>query len=739
MIVLYLFLMPNLLSFGAVSSSRKLITDDATPWNITANSLTYNDKEGTYLAEGDVVISKGGQTLFTEHAQFNVKTGIAGVSGGLRLETEGDVVTGRQGTFNLNTQTGEIEDASLFLKENHYYIRGSRMQKVGEDTYVIQECTLTTCDGAHPDWTLTGSEVRVTIEGYGTVTHSAFRVKDLPIIYVPYMIFPAKTKRQTGLLPPSIGYSTLNGAELELPLYWAISDQTDATFYGRYMTRRGYMQGVEFRYIQNETSKGTLDFDILSDREASKDMTDEDSLDVTPFDRTNSTRYWLRGWADQDLPLDMTARLDADYVSDQDYLREFEEKLIGFSSREDLADESNRPFDEKRSPTRRSALRLSRDGESYSLQGIGSYYQPVGDPDDKGEIQEPVGSLNFTFLPEQIKRLPIFFNVESGYDYVWSDEAKRGHSVFISPQVNFPFWMGPYVQFEPSFSYTYNGLWAKGDGGSQDNEFQTSYEAGARLSTNAERVYDLQWFRASKVRHKISPVLTYRYMGYHTNGEGTPWFSPIDRDGYDSPWAESIFDEDNDSEGCNRVAFALENFLDARFEDAKRNVTYSQLATFKLYQGYDLNTVTQNVEDRPFTPLLAELIMRPLSFVDLRGSAGWDHYEHAFTRATLAGNVTVPRAGGRTDTYEVNYQYYQAARGGQTNLNFRAAVNLLYGFSVGASYQRDIDAGQTISSAGWAGYQSQCWGLKLGASKESGDTSVMVLIQLVGLGATGDW
>ena len=723
---------------GNLPTKRGLLDDDTIPWDITANSLTYNEKEGTYLAEGDVVITKAGQTLFTQHAEFNVKTGIAKVSGGLRLETEGDVVTGREGTFNLNTQTGEIADASLFLRANHYYIRGSHMQKVGEDTYVVQECSLTTCDGAHPDWTITGSEVKVTIEGYGTVKDSAFRVKDLPIIYVPYMIFPAKTKRQSGLLPPRLGYSTLNGGEFEIPFYWAISDQTDATFYGRYMSSRGYMQGVEFRYIEGDNSKGVLEFDILSDKEKTKDMTDKDALEISPFARTNSTRYWLRGWADQDLPLNVAARLDADYVSDQDYLREFEEKLFGFSSRTNMDEESNRPFAEKRSPTRRSALRLSRDGESYSLQGIGSYYQPMEDPADSKKTQEPVGGLNFTLLPEQIRKLPVFFNLESNYDYVWSDEADKGHSISISPQVNFPFWIGPYVQFEPSFSYTYNGLWADDNEGKKDNQYQTAYEAGARLATNVERVYDLQWFNAKRLRHKISPVLTYQYKGYRTNGDGTPWFSPVGRGGYESPWFDSISQDEDEDESRNRIAFALENFLDARFEDKKGRITYSQWGTFKLYQGYDIDTPNQD-DDRPFTPLMAELIVRPFTSLDLRGSAGWDHYDHTFSRSTLSGSLSVTRAGGRTDSYEVNYQYYKDPQDGQTNINFRAEVNLVHGFSVGASLQRDMEAGQTISSAGWVGYQSQCWGLKLGAGKEDGDTNVMVLIRLVGLGSTGEW
>ena len=60
------------------------------------------------------------------------------------------------------------------------------------------------------------------------------------------------------------------------------------------MSRRGYMQGLEFRYVSDKESKGTFLFDILSDRE-DKDMTDPDDISISPYSRTNDTRYWFRG------------------------------------------------------------------------------------------------------------------------------------------------------------------------------------------------------------------------------------------------------------------------------------------------------------------------------------------------------------------------------------------------------------------------------------------------------------
>jgi len=36
------------------------------------------------------------------------------------------------------------------------------------------------------------------------------------------------------------------------------------------MSKRGYMQGAEFRYVSGENSKGVIEFDILSDKEKQK-------------------------------------------------------------------------------------------------------------------------------------------------------------------------------------------------------------------------------------------------------------------------------------------------------------------------------------------------------------------------------------------------------------------------------------------------------------------------------------
>lgn len=712
----WIFIPLNSMAGDRFSKKRFIGKEDA-PWQITARSLTYKEKEGVYIAKGDVVITKAGQSLYAQDVVYNMKTGMAELSGDVRLEAAGDLITGESASLDLNNQTGRIIKGNLFIRENHYYISGDLMEKLDEDTYLFKDCTLTTCDGPDPDWVIKSKEVKVTVEGYGTIKHASFRAGGLPILYVPYMIFPAKTKRQSGLLPPRAGYSERNGADFELPFFWAISDQTDVTFYQRFMSKRGYMQGLELRYLEDDNSNGTLQFDILSDRKE-KDMTNKDDLELSPYKRSNRTRYWLRGMVDQDLPLGLDVRLDMDFVSDQDYLREFEQGLFGLESREDLKEEFGRPTDDKRSPTRRSALRLGHDGQEYSLQALASYYEDPEHP-PKNEMAQPLGGLNFALLPQQIKRLPAFFGLGSSYDYIWRDVGKKGHGFSISPDMRFPTWFfRDYLEIEPSIKYIFNTQWVDDPDGVSDRQNIHAYEAGLRMATNVERVYDFNWINTRKLKHRLAPVLTYKYRSHHNQGE-SPWFEPVDQ-------------ESKINGVQNEISLTIENYLNARMEDKKGRTTYRQWAYFDISQGYDIEEArSYEEENEPLTPLSASLIVTPFNNLDLRGTAKWDHYEHQISYTSMSMDLSIDRSGGRKDIFEIDYLYIKDK---QKSLNFWIDVNLAHGFSVGSSLERDMELDENISSGFWLGYQSQCWGMKLGAKRADGDTSIMVVFNLLGLG-----
>jgi LPS-assembly protein len=697
------------------------LEDQSAPWEITARKMSYLQEEGVYDAEGEVVVRKGTQVLSADRARYNEKTGIIEVQGNVVLESKGDILKAREAVFNLETQTGLVTGGHLFLKENHYYISGETMEKTGPDTYVIKECRVTTCDGETPDWSITGSEVKVTLEGYGSVKHAVFRVREYPTLYLPYLIFPAKTKRQTGVLPPSAGYSDRRGPELEVPFFWAISDRMDATFYERYMVDRGFMQGLEYRYVAEDDSKGTFLFDLLSDKVKEKDLADRDQASLSPFPRTNDTRYWLRSRTDQQLPLGIRARLDTDYVSDQDYLKEFERDPFGFQFRPDLVQTFERPMEDIRSPTRRSALRLDRDQEDYSFQALSSYHQRPENP-ETDTTPQPLAGLKFSLLPKPLHRSPLFLRFDTDFDTLWREDGPKGVRTSLTPQLAYPMWFGKMMELEPSLGYTLAAQRFDHPAEGSRRQTKDAYFFQTRLSTVMERTFDAAWGETTKLKHKVFPSLIYRYRVNRDTDLDQPWFEPIDKD-----------------EKRNLLILSLENFLDARQENTKGEVTYRQWAALNLEQGYDIDEQRRKEEPgrrkRLFLPLTGILTVNPYRSLYFDAEARWDHYEKEIIHNDITLRWSMERTKGKADSIAVDYRYVKESR--EKGLNMSAHVNLVKGFSAGASFHRDISRKQSVGERFYLDYESQCWGVRITAERYEGIDSIMVVFRLLGLGDFG--
>ncbi|MFC1863269.1 LPS-assembly protein LptD [Thermodesulfobacteriota bacterium] len=690
-----------------------------TPWQITADSISYSDKDSAIIAKGDVIISRGNQTLYADEAYYNNESKDVTLSGNIRLESGEDIFRGTEGFFNLEDQTGRITNGNLFITSNHYYISGDVMEKFSEDSYLIKNCHVTSCDGEKPSWNISGSEVRVTIEGYGKVKHAFFRIRNIPVFYWPYLIFPAKTKRQTGVLLPTLGYSSRNGFGIEIPIFWAISDQTDATFYERFLSERGFMQGLEFRYKADNDSKGDFLFDIISDNVTPKDLSDPDQVSLSPAPRTNKTRYWFRSKTDQDLPFESEARLDLDYVSDRDYLKEFQSEVDGFGARPVLGDEFGRPILDSHSPTRRSALRLSRNQPDYSLQAIGEYNEVLVDPVDE-EMPQPLAGLDFSLMPRQFLDLATFYSFDTNYDYIWRDEGQKGHRLSFEPGLAYPFWLSRFMQIEPSASYTGNIQWLA-DNPDIDHQAQGAFQFDTSVSTIMDKHFNFSWKKITKLKHKFTPALTYKYRVYNNEDQYEPWFEPINAEG-----------------NMNHIILSLDNFLDSRKENDKGAVSYTQVGTLKISQGYNLEEARKDEEPedekQPLEPLIGSLTFTPFPAIAIDTVAWWDHYINDFSYTDLSLGVKVDRSGGREDSYAMSYNY---RKNGSDFLNYSIDFNLFHRYSIGTSLRRDMDLGKTIQSSYWINYSSQCWGVRLTTKTQDGASSIRVNFTFLGLGGFG--
>src|SRR5690606_29481270 len=142
-------------------------------------------------------------------------------------------------------------------------------------------------------------------ENEGIARHGGLYFKNVPILYSPYLTFPVKKERKSGLLVPSYGTTSNSEFEFSLPSYFNLAPNYDATLTPRYLSKRGLMMGGQFRYLGRGYS-GQLDGTYL------------------PSDSKTGEKRWLfMAQHKQNLGGGFRAAFDVRRVSDDDYFRDF--------------------------------------------------------------------------------------------------------------------------------------------------------------------------------------------------------------------------------------------------------------------------------------------------------------------------------------------------------------------------------------------------------------------------------
>ena len=116
----------------------------------------------------------------------------------------------------------------------------------------------TSCRGDSPPWSFGVSQARVEVEGYAHVRNATMRVQRVPVFYFPYILWPVKQERTSGLLIPNIGYSQNRGSYLGLAYFQVLGRSYDTTWYTDFYSEEYYGLGSEFRYRPSEEMEGQV-------------------------------------------------------------------------------------------------------------------------------------------------------------------------------------------------------------------------------------------------------------------------------------------------------------------------------------------------------------------------------------------------------------------------------------------------------------------------------------------------
>ncbi|HET6719248.1 MAG TPA: LPS assembly protein LptD, partial [Rhodocyclaceae bacterium] len=296
--------------------------------------------EESLLAEGSVRLNRGEQSLSADRLRYRIIEQEIEADGNVVLSAPDYELSGPRLVLRMADHTGHMETPSYrftalpgrrkvpkagknpeqfgpkaatsgpFSKAQGARGEAKRIEIEGENQYRMDGATYSTCKPGDDSWFAQFSELsfdydRFVGEGYG----AKVVFKGVPILYMPYLNFPLSSGRRSGFLSPTIGGTSNSGFEWQLPYYWNIAPNLDATITVHDYASRGTMLGIDQRYLFPGVS-GEWHADYLgSDRQAGRDR---------------SSYRWRH---QQSFPYGISGGFDVAGVSDDTYFSDFSTQI----------------------------------------------------------------------------------------------------------------------------------------------------------------------------------------------------------------------------------------------------------------------------------------------------------------------------------------------------------------------------------------------------------------------------
>lgn len=259
--MLFLLIIPRL---HAEEFSLEIKPGDLINFFALKKNIYERNKEKIIQAEGNVVIIHQNSTIYGDECLMNFTTGHLEIHGNVRLVGKELNLYGTDIYYNAKTKLFNIENAKLFTAK--YSVVAKKIIKIDNANYLAEESEFTTCVDCPESWSIFASKIHITVNEYVKAKNAMFKIKGSDSFYLPYVVFPIKKERESGLLFPSFGTRFAQGFVFEQPYFWNISPSQDLTFTPGFWTKRGYSSHLEYRWMFDHDSWIKFDNTYMNDR-----------------------------------------------------------------------------------------------------------------------------------------------------------------------------------------------------------------------------------------------------------------------------------------------------------------------------------------------------------------------------------------------------------------------------------------------------------------------------------------
>lgn len=422
--------------------------------NFFANKKNIYEKNGEKIiqAEGNIVIIHQNLTMYGDECSMNFATGELEVHGNVRLVGQELNMYGTDLFYNAKTKMFLVDNAKLFSVK--YSVVAKKIVKIDDLNFSAEEAEFTTCTDCPESWSVFANKIRVTKNEYVRARNAMLKIKGSDSLYLPYIIFPIKKERETGLLFPRFGSRINQGFSFEQPFFWNISPHQDMTLTPSFSTERGYGSHVEYRWLYDYNSWIRFDSNYLNDRLYLPNKENDDPSGVKYFRYFHLFDFGFRpsnNWSFQ---------LHYNDFRDLDMYREFNQIL------------SNRIFSAETGVDSFATWRNSFSEATIQAQIPNSILRADESADRNVLDRDPsaVSALprlnydiagralqwsNGALLPQVVLNIDTETTTFTQNHFRPEDKLRNAQRSIIAPQAKFYWWNGEVVEFSTTFNQSF--------------------------------------------------------------------------------------------------------------------------------------------------------------------------------------------------------------------------------------------------------------------------------------------
>ena len=230
-----------------------------------ADSVTLFAQEKRILLVGDARTEREGSTLEAQEIDYLDAGGLLEARGSPMLFSEGNVLVGKDIRYYTTDKRGVVTGALTSFDQGgtEWFLRGSIAEDSSSHRIYAHSSEITSCDLPDPHYHFSAGEVKW-IHGQVMVARPAvLYVRDVPVLWLPFVFQDGRPDRHSGILVPRIGISDIvrptpsfKRQISNIGYYWAASDYFDLTTRFDWLDQRYTTLGLygQYRWLDRFTT-----------------------------------------------------------------------------------------------------------------------------------------------------------------------------------------------------------------------------------------------------------------------------------------------------------------------------------------------------------------------------------------------------------------------------------------------------------------------------------------------------